>query len=117
MKIAVAGLDKNRIESAIKAVDPSIEVVPTNDIQGAQMVKTGTADYYFGACYSGGGAAISMPIGLVGYARCCTVCKSGSRPNPDEIKAFVDQGKVVFGMTVDSIDVAVPMLVAALTAK
>lgn len=117
MKIAVGGLNKNQMEAAIKAADPSIEVTVTNDMTGAQLIKQGKVDYYFGACNSGGGAAISILIGLVGYPKCCTVCKNGGTPKEDEIKKFVDEGKVVFGMTVDSIDRTVPMLVAALKNK
>lgn len=80
MRIAVGGLNKNETEAAIKKADPSIEVVVTNDMQGAQMIKSGKVDYYIGACNSGGGAAISILIGLVGYTKCCTVCKTGAAP-------------------------------------
>ena len=39
-----------------------------------------------------------------------------STPDPAEIKKFVDEGKVVFGMTVGSIDATVPMLIDILKA-
>lgn len=55
-------------------------------------------DYYFGACESGGGAAISILIGMLGYSKCCTVCKNASRPDPKEIQGFVDSGKIAFGI-------------------
>lgn len=117
MRIAVGGLNKNETEVAIKKADPSIEVVVTNDMQGAQMIKSGKVDYYIGACNSGGGAAISILIGLVGYTKCCTVCKNGGSPSFEEIKKFVDEGKLVFGTTVDAIDTTVPLLVRALVEK
>ena len=67
MRIAVGGLNKNQMEAAIKAAAPDAEVTVTNDMTGAQLIKQGKVDYYFGACESGGGAAISILIGLVGY--------------------------------------------------
>lgn len=117
MRIAVGGLNKNQMEASIKAADPTAEVTVTNDMTGAQLIKQGKVDYYFGACNSGGGAAISILIGLVGYPKCCTVCKNGATPKADEIKKFVDEGKVVFGMTVDTIDLTVPILIDALKSK
>ena len=95
MRIAVGGLNKNETEAAIKKADPSIEVVVTNDMQGAQMIKSGKVDYYIGACNSGGGGS----------------------PSFEEIKKFVDEGKLVFGTTVDTIDTTVPLLVRALVEK
>ncbi len=117
MRIAIGGLDKNAMEAAVRKAAPDAEVIVTNDMQGASMIKQGKVDYYFGACNSGGGAAISILIGLVGFTKCCTVCKNGSTPNPAEIKKYVDEGKVVFGMTVDAIDATVPVLIQALQAK
>ncbi|MCI6274124.1 MAG: DUF2620 domain-containing protein [Coriobacteriaceae bacterium] len=114
MRIAVGGLNRNEMEAAVRKAAPNAEVIPTNDMQGASLLKQGKADYYFGACNSGGGAAISILIGLVGYSKCCTVCKNGSTPNQQEIEDFVKQGKIVFGMTVDSLQKTVPLLVGAL---
>lgn len=116
MKIAVGGLNKAAMEQAIKKAAPDVEVIVTNDMKGAQLIKSGEVDYYFGACESGGGAAISILIGIVGFTKCCTVCKNGRTPDPAEIKKFVDEGKVVFGMTVGSIDATVPMLIDILKA-
>ena len=117
MRIAVGGLNKNEIEAAVKKAASDVEVTVTNDMTGAQLIKQGKVDYYFGACNSGGGAAISLLIGLVGFSKCCTVCKNGCTPKLDEIKKFVDEGKIVFGMTVASIDQTVPLLIEALQEK
>lgn len=76
MKIAVGGLNKPAMEQAIKKAAPDVEVIVTNDMKGAQLIKSGEVDYYFGACESGGGAAISILIGMVGFSKCCTVCKT-----------------------------------------
>lgn len=117
MRIAVGGLNKNEMEAAVKKAAPDAEVTVTNDMAGAQLIKQGKVDYYFGACNSGGGAAISILIGLVGYPKCCTVCKNGGTPKKEEIQKFVDEGKVVFGMTVDTIEQTVPLLIEVLQGK
>lgn len=117
MRIAIGGLNKNEMEAAVRKAAPGAEITVTNDMTGAQLIKQGKVDYYFGACNSGGGAAISILIGLVGYPKCCTVCKNGCTPKLDEIKKFVNEGKVVFGMTVDTINQTVPLLIEALQSK
>ena len=117
LKIAIGGLNKQEMEEAVRTAAPDAEITVTSDMEGAKLIKSGAVDYYFGACNSGGGAAISILIGLVGYSKCCTVCKNGATPNADEIRKRVDEGKVVFGMTVDSIGQTVPLLIAALKEK
>lgn len=114
MKIAVGGLQKNLIEQSIKKYDSSIETVITNDMNGASLIKNNSVDYYFGACESGGGSAISILIALVGFDKCCTVTKAGGNPKRDEIKKFIEEGKVVFGMTVDKIEESVPLILEEL---
>ncbi|MCT7693773.1 DUF2620 family protein [uncultured Sneathia sp.] len=110
MRIAVGGLQKNFIEQSIKNFDSSIETIVTNDMNGAKLINEKKVDYYFGACESGGGSAISILIALVGFNKCCTVTKAGGLPNKDEIKKFVKEGKVVFGMTVEKIEETVPLI-------
>ena len=117
LKIAVGGLQKNLMQSAILKACPEAEVKVTNDMSAVGMIKRGEVDYYFGACESGGGAAISILIGMLGYNKCCTVCKNAGKPNPDEIKKYIKEGKVAFGMTVQSIESTVPILVQALLEK
>ena len=78
------------------------------------MIKKGEVDYYIGACESGGGSAISILIGLVGYNKCCTVCKNGGTPKKEEIEKFVNDGKVCFGMAVSQLDITVPVLMKVL---
>ena len=114
MKIAIGGLKKNFMEEAIKKADPSIETVITTDIMAVPMLKGGQVDYYFGACESGGGAAISILIGMVGYSKCCTVAKNGQTARKDDIIKHIQSGKIVFGMAHDTIDRTVPVLIEAL---
>ncbi len=117
MKIAIGGLKKPEMEAAIKRACPDIETVITTDMGAIPMLKNGEVDYYVGGCESGGGAAIAILIGMIGYSKCCTVCKNGGKPNKDEMKKFIDEGKIVFGMTVAMIDETVPLLVEAVLEK
>ncbi|SHJ12861.1 Protein of unknown function DUF2620 [Clostridium cavendishii DSM 21758] len=112
IKIAVGGLNKNEMERAIKAAGgDKVQVIVTNDMAGAKMLKSGEADYYFGACNSGGGAAISILIGMIGFSKCVTIAKNGQQPKKEEIEKHVKAGKIVFGMAIEAIDIGAPMLV------
>lgn len=112
VKIAVGGLNKNEMEKAIKnAGADKVEVIVTNDMAGANMLKKGEAHYYFGACNSGGGAAISILIGMIGYSKCATIAKNGQKPKREEIDKFLKEGKIVFGMAIESIEVGVNLLI------
>lgn len=117
MRIAIGGMHKNEMEQAILKACPEAGTIITNDMGAVQLLKKGEADYYFGACESGGGSAISILIGLIGYSKCCTVCKNGGKPNKEEIEKYVKEGKICFGMTVSNIDGTVPVLMKVLTGK
>lgn len=117
MRIAIGGMLKNEMQQAILKADPTAEAIITTDMGAVPMLKNGQADYYFGACESGGGAAISILIGMIGYSKCCTVCKNGGKPNKAEIEKYVAEGKICFGMTVSNIDGTVPVLLEVLKAQ
>jgi len=118
IRIVVGGLNKGAIERAVKSAGgDNVSVEVTSDFEAAKKIKQGLADYYFGACNSGGGAALSIPIGILGYANCATVAKAGGRPKPSEIEKLVQGGKIAFGMSVEAIDEAVPMLVKSILKK
>ncbi len=116
MKIAIGGMLKNEMKQAILKADPEAEAIITTDMGAVPMLKNGQADYYFGACESGGGAAISILIGMIGYSKCCTVCKNGGKPNKEEIQKYVSDGKICFGMTVSNIEETVSVLMEVLKA-
>lgn len=117
MKIAIGGMQKNEMQQAVLKADPTAQILITTDMGAVSLLKNGEADYYFGACESGGGAAISILIGMLGYNKCCTVCKNGGKPNKGEIEKYVAEGKVCFGMTVSNIDGTVPVLMEVLKAR
>ncbi|WP_085505747.1 DUF2620 family protein [Thalassobacillus devorans] len=115
IKIVIGGLQKDQIKRAVEAAGGvQVEAVISTDFEAAKLVKANKADYYIGACNSGGGAALSVPIGILGYGNCATVAKAGGRPKKDNIEKLIKEGKVAFGMAVESIDTAVPMIVEGL---
>lgn len=115
MKIVVGGqVEKKQIENLIKEFDPSIETVVKSDLEAAMVMKTGQADYYFGACHTGGGGALAMAIALIGRDKCETVSMPGKKPNEEKVMEAVKSGKNAFGFTGDHAEVAVPMILKAL---
>lgn len=115
MKIVIGGqVEKQRIEKLIKQLDSSIETTIKSDLDAAMAIKTGQADYYLGACHTGGGGALAMAIALIGKDKCETVSMPGRMPDKEKIEQAVQQGKVAFGFTGDHADTAVPMIIEAI---
>ncbi len=115
MKIVIGGqVEKKQIENLIREIDPSIETVVKSDLEAAMAMKTGQADYYFGACHTGGGGALAMAIALIGKGKCETVSMPGKKPNEDKVTEAVKSGKKAFGFTGDHIESAVPMIIKAI---
>lgn len=112
IRIVIGGLQKDLIKKkAEETGGDQVEAIIASDFEAAKKVKAGEADFYLGACNSGGGAALSVAIGILGYNRCATVAKAGGRPDPKEIEKLVQEGKVAFGMSVEAIESTVPILV------
>lgn len=118
IRIVIAGLKKDLIEQSVKlAGGDQVETFVTTDMDAARQVKNGQADYYIGACNSGGGAALSIAIGLLGYSRCATVAKNGSKPDPQQIESLINNGTIAFGIAEESIELAVEYIVNSLLQK
>ena len=109
MKIVVGGqIDKQKVYDTIKGVvgdRASVEI--KDDIAAAMAVKTGQADYYFGACKTGGGGALAMD-------QCATVSMPGKMLSEDEILAQVKAGKKAYGFTDQHIEKVVPIILKGL---
>ena len=75
LRIAVGGLQKPLMQNAIMKACPEAVVTVTNDMNAVALLKRGEVDYYFGACESGGGAAISG---------CCRIRLRVSDTSPTE---------------------------------
>lgn len=115
MKIVIGGqVDKNEIEQMIKEFDPSIETEIKSDVEAAMALKTGQADYYLGACHTGGGGALAMAIAIAGTNKCETISMPGRAPNKEKVEQAIKDGKKAFGFTADHAERAVPMILTAI---
>jgi hypothetical protein len=118
MKIVIGGqVDKKEIEQLINKLDSSIITMVKSDLEAAMAVKTGQADYYVGACHTGGGGALAMAIALLGMPNCETVSMPGKQPVAEKIETAVSNGKKAFGFTADHKEQAVVMIINALKNK
>jgi len=111
-KIAVGGaIDKKKVAEEIRKYGgDKVQVSIMSDIEAAMAVKNGSADYYLGACATGGGGALAMAIAFLGANKCATISMPGNPPKHEAIKSAFEQGKVAFGFTNDHIEKAVPMI-------
>ncbi|EEZ8884610.1 phosphotriesterase-related protein [Escherichia coli] len=111
-KIGVAGLQREQIKKTIEATAPgSFEVFIHNDMEAAMKVKSGQLDYYIGACNTGAGAALSIAIAVIGYNKSCTIAKPGIKAKDEHIAKMIAEGKVAFGLSVEHVEHAIPMLI------
>ena len=119
MKIVIGGqIDKQAIADFVTSMGGDrVSVTIMGDIQAAMEVKNGNADYYIGACNTGGGGALSMAVALLGLAQCATLSMPGSIKTEEEIAAEVAAGKKAFGFTSQHVDRVLPILMENLLAK
>ena len=119
IKIVVGGqVYKQEIARLIASLaGDKAEIEIMSDLHAANAVKVGKSDYYFGACHTGGGGALSMAMALLGRDKCETVSMPGRPPVREKIVAAISQGKVAFGFTGDHYELAVPIIVEELLKK
>lgn len=119
MKIVVGGqVEKQNIANLIKKIaEDKIQVEIKTDIQAANDVKLGKADYYVGACHTGGGGALSMAIALLTRDKTVTLSMPGKPPKEEEIIKAVKEGKLAFGFTADHYELVIPILLQKLLKK
>lgn len=114
----IGGLAAKEIaEAAARAGGDQVEVRVASDVAGARAVAQGEADYYLGACATGGGGALAMATAILGYSRCFTASTAGRPPREGEIRQAVAGGKQAFGFTTDHIAAVVPLIVTAILAQ
>ncbi|PFG58347.1 uncharacterized protein DUF2620 [Vibrio sp. ES.051] len=110
-KIGIAGLQREQIREQIELTAPGhFECHILNDMDAAMKVKSGELDYYIGACNTGAGAAISMAIAIIGFNESCTIAKPSIRAKEDEVQQFVSSGKKAYGLSIEHIEHAIPLL-------
>ena len=111
-RIVIGGqIDKQRvadITAKIAGDKASIEI--KSDIEAAMAIKTGAADFYLGACNTGGGGALAMAIARLGMGQCATVSMPGNIKSEAEIKAEVEAGKKAYGFTAQHAEEVIPVI-------
>ncbi len=119
MKIVVGGqLDKERIKQIIAdLVAGQCEIEIQDDISASMSIKNGEAQYYIGACNTGGGGALAMPIALLGSEKCATLSMPSKILSQAEISEIVESGKQAFGFTAQHAEAILPILVPLLIEK
>jgi hypothetical protein len=119
IKIVVGGqLDKEKIAQIIlQLADGCIDVEIQDDITASMNVKGGIADYYIGACNTGGGGALAMPIALLGSELCATLSMPSKILSSAEIIALVAKNIQAFGFTAQHAEAVLPILIPALLEK
>lgn len=112
LRIVVGGqIDKQRVADIIKKIGgEDITLTIKSDIEAAMAIKTNQADYYFGACNTGGGGALAMAIALLGMNLCSTVSMPGNRRTDEEIIKEIESGKKAFGFTPQHAEQVIPVI-------
>lgn len=112
-KIVIGGqLEQNQIKSIIDSVSNGrFETFIASDIDAAMKMKNNEADYYFGACNTGGGGALAMAIAMLGADKTVSLSTPSSKMNEDQIKDEIKKGKVAFGMLSDTIEEIIPLVI------
>lgn len=112
IRIVVGGqIDKGRIAEIIRKIGGNnVTVEVKSDIEAAMAIKTNKADYYFGACNTGGGGALAMAIALLGMPLCATVSMPGNIKSDEEILKEIESGKKAFGFTPQHAEQVIPVI-------
>ena len=119
LNIVVGGqIDKEEIKQKLEDLfGDKATMVILSDIEAANKIKQGEADYYIGACNTGGGGALSLAIALLGYDKCATLSMPSNIKSEEEIIQEVQSEKLAFGFTASHKDQVLPLLVKALLEK
>ncbi|OCQ51136.1 hypothetical protein Ppb6_03697 [Photorhabdus australis subsp. thailandensis] len=116
MRFVIGGqIEKEKIAETLRrlAEDKVSSITLMSDIEAAIALKSGSADYYLGACNTGGGA-LAMAIAIIGADKCVTLSMPGKVLSDEEIIAHVNAGKTAFGFIGQDIEVVIPVLIGAI---
>lgn len=109
IQVAVIGLARDEITSALSR-GGGIESIAMSDIEAATKLLSGELAYIVGACESGGGAALAIPIALVGADQCRNLSRLGRPAGAEEIRSLIADGVRAFGVARDHVTVVVETL-------
>ncbi|WP_277631166.1 DUF2620 domain-containing protein [Atopococcus tabaci] len=118
-KIVVGGqIDRKEVAKLVEQhAEGKFDVEVKGDLDAAMALKNGQADYYLGACNTGGGGALAMAIALVGRNQTSSVSMPGKIMTEDEIREEVAAGKKAFGFTAQHMETVVPIIMKELVNK
>ncbi|MYQ78722.1 MULTISPECIES: DUF2620 domain-containing protein [unclassified Streptomyces] len=115
-KILAGGVGKTEVTQTIKQLGiAGLEVTASSDMDAAMKLRVAQADYYLGTCHTGAGASLGVLVGLMGSAVCHTFGRTV--PTEEQITALLDEGKKVFGFSMDQIDTIAPLMARAIAAR
>lgn len=118
-RIVIGGqIDKDEVRQLVeKHSNGNFEITVKSDLDAAMAVKAGQADYYIGACNTGGGGALAMALALLGRDQCVTISMPGKVMPEDEIRLNVQSGKRAFGFTAQHKETVIPIIMDELNKK
>ncbi|MGX6971133.1 DUF2620 domain-containing protein [Vagococcus bubulae] len=111
-KIVVGGqIDKEEVRKLVEEYgNGNFDIDVKSDLDAAMAVKNGQADFYMGACNTGGGGALAMALALLGRENCVTVSMPSKVMDEAEIRKEVLSGKKAFGFTAQHKEIVVPII-------
>jgi Protein of unknown function DUF2620 len=113
IRVGVIGAGREDVLGALRG-SAGIDPVPTSDIDAAGMVLEGELSYVIGVCESGGGAALAIPIAVLGATSCTNLSKLGRPIAEEALPGLLAQGYRAFGVARDHVNDVVPALAAAI---
>lgn len=117
IRMVITSMRKEEMARIVHSVaEDKIETRTCSDLEGVMAVKSGQADYYLGACFSGAGGALAVATGLLGADAVVRLSGTGAPPRAENIERAVQEGKKAFGLASDHINTAVPILIRAILA-
>lgn len=119
IKIVVGGqIDKQEVAKLVEEhAGDKAEVVVKSDLEAAMSLKKDEADYYLGACNTGGGGALAMAIAMIGRKNTSTVSMPGNIMSDEKIAEEVQAGKRAFGFTAQHKEKVIPVIISEILKK
>ena len=113
MRIVIYGMGKDRVLDLVASCNAiTVSVDSVSDFQAANEIRAGKADFAIGVCQSGAGGALAMPLALLGQKYCAQLSTPSRQPTREEILDAVREGKQIFGLALNHLDFAIPILIA-----
>lgn len=118
-RIVIGGqIEKKSIEDLIRKYgNGKYDISVKSDIDAAMDLKNGNADYYFGACNTGGGGALAMAIAMLGGDKTVTLGMPGKTATKEEIEHSVQNGKIAFGFTSQDMEFIISSVLEAIESE